>query len=283
MLEQFKELLSGLKQVKLLTWIGLAIATALLIVIGAWLSSWGLTARQDWVNLQQNPTDATKKQFDASLEIVKAIVGFLGTLATIIGGFILYLNFRVANRNAETAIKSAETANRNAEIAHKTVELTESRLITERFSKAVEQLGSENKEVRLGGIYALERIAKDSERDHWTIMEVLTAFVRDKSPVEKRVEPQVKESSTEEHLQQSETEGFKASEVTRDVQAALTVIGRRDTEKDQGKSLDLSRSDLGSANLSGANLSGSELYKTNLTCAKLNHADLHRSDFSGAQ
>jgi hypothetical protein len=56
--------------------------------------------------------------------------------------------------------------------------------ITERFTRAVDQLGSDKLEIRLGGIYALERIAKDSaDKDHWTIMEILTAFVRERSPV----------------------------------------------------------------------------------------------------
>jgi hypothetical protein len=38
--------------------------------------------------------------------------------------------------------------------------------------------------VRLGGIYALERIARDSESDHWAVMEVLTAFVREQPPAQ---------------------------------------------------------------------------------------------------
>ena len=68
--------------------------------------------------------------------------------------------------------------------------------ITDRFSKAIDQLGTVpasggvdangrpriNLEVRLGGIYALERIAADSPRDQWTIMEVLTTYVRENSP-----------------------------------------------------------------------------------------------------
>jgi hypothetical protein len=37
-------------------------------------------------------------------------------------------------------------------------------------------------EVRLGGIYALERIARDSPTDHWTIIEVLSTYVRENSP-----------------------------------------------------------------------------------------------------
>jgi uncharacterized protein YjbI with pentapeptide repeats len=38
--------------------------------------------------------------------------------------------------------------------------------------------------VRLGGIYALERIARDSEYDHWPVMEILTAFVREQAPAQ---------------------------------------------------------------------------------------------------
>src|SRR5205085_43814 len=75
--------------------------------------------------------------------------------------------------------------------------------ITDRFTKAIDQLGKsdspssdepETKKgltpsresllaVRLGGIYALERIARDSPRDHWQIMEVLTAYVRQNAPI----------------------------------------------------------------------------------------------------
>src|SRR3954465_11308549 len=55
------------------------------------------------------------------------------------------------------------------------------RRITESFSKAIEQLGSDKVEVRLGGIYSLERISKESPDDYWTVMENLTAFVRERS------------------------------------------------------------------------------------------------------
>jgi hypothetical protein len=58
--------------------------------------------------------------------------------------------------------------------------ITEQGHITDRYAKAIEQLGSETIDVRLGGIYALERIAHDSPRDQdqATIVEVLSAFVR---------------------------------------------------------------------------------------------------------
>jgi hypothetical protein len=53
--------------------------------------------------------------------------------------------------------------------------------VTDRYTKAVEQLGSDKLDVRIGGIYALERVARDSARDHPTVMEVLSAFVREHS------------------------------------------------------------------------------------------------------
>ena len=70
---------------------------------------------------------------------------------------------------------------RRANAAEWTVEVSVEGQITERFTKAVEQLGSDNTAISLGGIYALERIAKDSEKDHWPVMEVLTAYVRENS------------------------------------------------------------------------------------------------------
>ena len=70
---------------------------------------------------------------------------------------------------------------RNFSLSRRTFELTEQGQVTDRFTKAIEQLGSDKLDVRLGGIYALERIARDSAKDHPTVMEVLTAFIREHS------------------------------------------------------------------------------------------------------
>jgi hypothetical protein len=63
-----------------------------------------------------------------------------------------------------------------------TLRTTQEGQITDRFTKAIDQLGKDTLAIRLGGIYALERIARDSESDHWAVMEVLTAFVREHRP-----------------------------------------------------------------------------------------------------
>ena len=75
------------------------------------------------------------------------------------------LNFSLLRRNSEQA----------DQWQRRTHELTEQGQVTDRYTKAIEQLGSEKLDVRIGGIYALERIARDSARDHPTVMEVLSA------------------------------------------------------------------------------------------------------------
>ena len=53
--------------------------------------------------------------------------------------------------------------------------------MTDRYTRVIGQLGSDKLDVRIGGIYALERIARDSAIDHPTVMEVLAAFIREHS------------------------------------------------------------------------------------------------------
>ena len=127
--------------------------------------------------------------------------------------------------------------------------------VTDRYAKAVEQLGSDKPEVRIGGIYALERIARDSARDHPVVMEVLTAFIR-------------------EHARQEcpRPEGL----IWPDIQAALTVVGRRDEKRDIGE-IDLSEARLSFAKLARAKLAGA-----NLSCVDFTNADLYGAILSRA-
>src|SRR5271169_4510831 len=54
--------------------------------------------------------------------------------------------------------------------------------LADRYTKAIEQLGSYTVDIPIGGIYALERIARDSPEDyHATVMEVLAACIRENS------------------------------------------------------------------------------------------------------
>jgi hypothetical protein len=131
--------------------------------------------------------------------------------------------------------------------------------VTDRYAQAVDHLGSPNLDVRRGGIYALEGIARDSASDHPTVMEVLTAFIRE-------------HSNEQWPLPEHDTDPAPRRETRPDVQAALTVIGRRH------RGLDIRPIDLSGAGLADAKLP----HGAHLVAAKLARADLTRVDLGGA-
>ncbi len=65
-----------------------------------------------------------------------------------------------------------------------TLALTSRGQITERLTKAVDQLGHEQPQVQVGGMYALARIAEESPDDKSAISDILVAYVRE--PAENR-------------------------------------------------------------------------------------------------
>jgi hypothetical protein len=60
--------------------------------------------------------------------------------------------------------------------------LTRDGQVTDRYTAAVANLGSSSEEVRIGGLYALQRIAQDSPRDAPTVVQVISAYVRSHAP-----------------------------------------------------------------------------------------------------
>lgn len=59
-----------------------------------------------------------------------------------------------------------------------TVKDAEQRRITDLYTKAVELLGSDKASVRLGGMYALRRLAQDNFSQRQTVVDVLCAYLR---------------------------------------------------------------------------------------------------------
>ncbi|MGW2836151.1 pentapeptide repeat-containing protein [Streptomyces sp. NPDC001286] len=121
----------------------------------------------------------------------------------------------------------------------------------------------------LGGVYALERIMRDSEKDHPTVVEVLAAFVRYHAPA--GTDPG------------TSTDRPRPAEA---VQAALTVLARRPKRHElfniDLRSTDLRRADLNTGNLANVQLSESDLRDANLISANLQDANLARADLRGA-
>ena len=190
------------------------------------------------------------------------------------------------------------------------------RRITESFAKAVEQLGSDKLEVRLGGIYLLERISKESPDDYWTVMENLTAFVRERSrrneaewasqDVKQRVSrrayllwqaagrPQGHEWAERFWDGAVEIEEEEIGEPpTADIEAVLAVITRRsdrnrEREVTNAWTFDLSeavlrRTSFWEAHLEGANFGGAHLEGANFGGAHLERAWLGRAHLESAE
>ena len=145
------------------------------------------------------------------------------------------------------------------------IHITRQGHITDRFTKAIDHLGSQNTDVRLGGIYALERLAKDSEVDRATINDVLSAYVREHSPwpfVDR--EPESNSDSHADTRPDLQNSGLPDLLIrAADVQAAVTVLSRKSMRQDQA-SLDLSEVDLRAARLFEAYLPHAVLYGSNL-------------------
>jgi len=136
-------------------------------------------------------------------------------------------------------------------------------LISNQVAKGFELLGNKEKQLeqRLGGIYALEGVMNTSGQYHQPVLEALCAFVR-------------------EETKESTGDGPPAT----DVQAALTVIGRRKAiatgTPDLGNA-HIPKANLHHADLSGADLRGADLHGANLRDADLSGADLRGADLRG--
>ena len=232
-------------------------------------------------------------------------------------------------------------------ISERTTSATEEGLITDRINKAVAGLGAEktvrrqrtnregtllyedgaddkpdykkpifdettepNLEVRIGAIYALERIAQDSLRDHIQIMEILCAYIRENSnatapenfPLEawEPLKDDANEAEREAHATARE-ERFgshfhesKAFEWARslpkprnDIQVAIEVIGRR-SDKQIAREQQVNmrgnpyRPDLRDANLQACDVSKLNLDGANLVEARLEGAILVEARLEGA-
>jgi uncharacterized protein YjbI with pentapeptide repeats len=194
-----------------------------------------------------------------ALEIVRTLISFLGLFATVVAGIGFYFNYIG----------------------------TKEKLISDRYPIAIQQISNSEETVRIGGIYSLEEIAKDSQKDYWTVIEVLTSYVRQKSPLPNEIQRWIKIQSQKEELTENEEQKLKEDlkklpGVNFDVQAALTVIARHNIKQEESQKLNLSFSNLKEANLNegnfkGANFNDSCLLKVDFQDAILNSANLERA------
>jgi uncharacterized protein YjbI with pentapeptide repeats len=241
--------------------------------------------------------------------------GALALFAVVVGTLLALLDWYIAPRGAEhrqaLVVTLAQILGGAALLSGlyftwRTLQVNREGQITERYTRAIDQLGKTDDhghrvfEIRVGGIYALERIARESEGDHGPIMEVMTAYVRQHAPWP----PQKAQEGTEgEEVLERGLEGDSGStnRIERvavsapdpDIQAIATVLGRRtrdflhredrlDLYNTNLSGVDLFGAPLRSANLWDTNFSGAGLMSADLAWAHLWRANLSRADLSYA-
>jgi hypothetical protein len=255
--------------------VGLTLLAAAVFVLPGYLAPRGAFG---------NAGDAVRAQNDVRGLLLQAV----GGLVLLLGAYVTWRQLQV-NREGLQHNLQATTAQLQA--THDQLMITQEGQITQRFTQSIDQLGSEQIVVRLGGIYALERIAKNSSADAATIAEILSSYIRQHAP--RLAEDGAPVGSPEArripaHLQ------IRAA----DVQAALTVLARGTVRPEGQERLrllgaDLRRANLGKAQLAGADLEGAhlgwswlrlaQLEGTDLTDANLQEADLAGANLEGAE
>jgi uncharacterized protein YjbI with pentapeptide repeats len=230
---------------------------------------------------------------------------FFPVMVALIGGPVLIWRALTAHWAAQAARRQAETGREEH--------------FTGLFTKAVEQIGATreatklapqdgttpalpvpqtitttepNLEVRLGAIYALERIAQDSQRDHGSIMEVLCAYARNPQNCGSAIK-RPKDAFPPAAQGQLGTRQWRdwldsLPDLRVDIQAVVSVLARRPPERVQYEREQNARLDFRSANLQcgkfqRGKFSGAIFDDANLDRAIFSFADLRGASFITAQ
>ncbi|MFE4574602.1 pentapeptide repeat-containing protein [Streptomyces chartreusis] len=184
---------------------------------------------------------------------------------------------------------------------HRTWQQNREAHVTDRYTKAIGQIASDKPVEQLGGIYALERIMRDSTKDQPTIVAVLAAFVREHAPAPGAPTLHGRMRLTL-HRLRAATPGASAPNgharaaaerphPTEPVQAALIVISRRPRDRNESLPLNLVRTDLRGgllwgrqegATYRGARLEGAFLMWTRMEGVVLYRANLEEAQLNGA-
>lgn len=219
----------------------------------------------------QAAREATRSQaiVTTRASVLAALAG-LGALVTIA---INARNSAIANRNAEIAAQNAKIAAETLATTNETFRITERGHLTDRYTRAIEQLGNtDSLTIRLGGIYALQQVATETrqDEDHAMVVEVLSAFVRT-TLAETTTVP------TGAYQQHPKGKSYPPTEsMPVDVLAAISVLAQLPDRDDM-------RADFSGVDFTGWNLRGARLIDGDLTEVNLRGVDLYDVDLDGLE
>ncbi len=179
---------------------------------------------------------------------------------------------------------------------HTITDATERR-VTELYTKAADQLGSDKAPVRLAGLYALERLAQGNPSQRQTIVNVICANLqmpytpRGAAPAEPSAHggrsSEDGTAASEEKQAEQERERYEKrlqEHEKRTQEQRVRTTAQRILQRHRSRSTDetirwktgigLSEANLTEGDLSNADLTGADLLKADLTKAVLGGADL---------
>jgi hypothetical protein len=148
----------------------------LLLACVLWIPRWlypsltetDLQNVSDAAKVQELKGARLKLQNDARTTLLQGLAAVLVLTGAGIGASVTLRQVR-ATRDQ---IRETATASRNQ------LKLSEQGQVTDRYTRAVEQLGHEKAPVRLGALYALERLAQDNPEHRRTVVDVFCAYLR---------------------------------------------------------------------------------------------------------
>ena len=253
---------------------GIIIATllVLLVIVSALAQDFAIFSWDYWLE----GGNALKSEVVRNLGLLAAAV--IGLVVGSWRAVTAYMQARASQRQAAAALEQVEVANVQARIAQQGQ-------ITNLFSTAVEHLGSEQLPVRLGGIYALWRLIKDSPDRVISVIDILCAFVRH-PPHEPAQGPDPSASEDGQASAEKAKKPGSTNKIRPDVQTVLDRIGTKKAVYrallPAGYRLDLTGANLTNTNLVLANLTHANLLSANLTGANLLSAYLTVADLTNA-
>ncbi|WP_344076432.1 pentapeptide repeat-containing protein [Streptomyces crystallinus] len=206
----------------------------------------------------------------AAQERLKAVNDVRTTLVQVVGGLVVLFG--------------AYATWRQLRVSQDGLRATQEGYVTDRFSRAVDQLGSDKLDVRIGGLHALWRIAEQSARDREAIISIQAAYLRTHLPW-----PPAGPESPAADVPINDIAPLETRAA--DAQVALTALGVLCRHREQPW-VNLSITDLRRADCDGlwfpevnfdrACMEAAGLYHANLTQASLVSVNLRHADLTTA-
>ncbi|CAL9336451.1 pentapeptide repeat-containing protein [Streptomyces griseomycini] len=240
--------------------VGLLAGAVGLVVLGTvFVVLPGVVVDHDLAGASVAPQDRLK----AVNDVRTALLQVIGGLVVLVGAYATWRQLRISQDN---------------------LRLTQEGYITDRFSRAVDQLGSDKLDVRIGGFHALWRIAEQSARDREAVISIQAAYLRTHLPWPPRGPEQPAEDMPINDIAPLEARAP-------DAQVALTGLGVLCQHREQRwvnlSATDLRRADcdglwLPEVNLDRVCMEAAGLYHANLTQTSLVSANLRHADLTTA-